>query len=103
MVWGSPGSVLLGHLGGSVRSEKLDPDQLQLALEAVAQSLGLTERTETLDRRPGEHIGTLFPRKHPRSAKAAPQFPLRHPNFLSKNSSKLNDIHVRFPALRTGK
>ena len=60
------------------RSEKLDPDQLQLALEAVAQSLGLTERTETLDRRPGEHIGTLFPRKHPRSAKAAPQFPLRH-------------------------
>jgi hypothetical protein len=40
---GSPGSVPLGHLGGGARSQKLDPDQLRLALEEVAQSLGLAE------------------------------------------------------------
>ena len=48
------------------RSEKLDPDQLQLALEEVAQSLGLAQsvvESDRAERRPARRPETLEARE----------------------------------------
>jgi hypothetical protein len=66
---GSPGGVPLGHLAGGARSEELDPDQLQLALEEVAQSLGLAE--SIVESEPGADKPVTSGRKPPQRNRGA--------------------------------